>query len=169
MYESILVATPPATFGPGPDIQISVRQMLLGGAVSAFFVTLLVNALLLTLLPEYTERLTGAVFEEIVGPFLYGFTALSLLVGLVVLLGISTSELLLVTLPVVAAVVVWFCGSSLVLLGVADRLIDHDGWSVALLASATINAGLTLGGVGGLASFALGALGFGTVLSDWFG
>lgn len=52
-------------------------------------------------------------------------------------------------------------------MGIADRLVGHeDGWLVPLLIAAAINAGLALSGIGGLVSFVLGALGFGTILDD---
>ncbi|WP_436900709.1 hypothetical protein [Halovenus halobia] len=59
---------------------------------------------------------------------------------------------------------------SLVSLAIADRLVGHeDGWLVPLLIAAGINAALALSGVGAIISIILGALGFGTILSERFG
>ena len=62
---------------------------------------------------------------------------------------------------------------------VGSRLLGHqcraalvgreDGWLKPLVVAALINGGLTLTGIGGLVSFAVGAAGFGALLRDWQG
>jgi hypothetical protein len=168
MYGILLTASELlATAGSDIDIQIGTEQTLFGGAVSAFFTTLVVGALLVAFAPEYTERMIDEVFEDPVGPFLYGIMVLLLLGVLIFLLVISIIGILFAIPLLIVAVLVWAAGSSLALLGIADRLVDHeDGWLVPLLVAAAINAGLALSGIGGLISLVLGALGFGTILDD---
>lgn len=155
------------TTGSDIDVQVGAEQTLFGGAVSAFFTTLVVGALLIALFPDYTERMTDEVFEDPVGPFLYGIMVLLLLVVMIVLLVVSIIGILFVVPLIVVAVLVWAAGSSLALLAIADRVVGHeDGWLVALLVASAINAGLALSGIGALISFVLGALGFGSILND---
>jgi fatty-acid desaturase len=153
--------------GTDVDVQIGAEQTLFGGAISAFFTTLVVGVLLLAFAPDYTERMTDDIFEDPVGPFLYGIMVLLCLLVMIVLLVISIIGILFVIPLVIVAILVWAAGSTLALLGVADRLVSHeDNWLVPLLIAAVINAGLALSGVGGLISLVLGALGFGTILED---
>ena len=170
MLNSLLFNEPSVPPETGVDIQVGAGQTLFGGAVSAFFTTLVVGVVLVALFPEYTERIIEDIFEEPVGRFLYGIAVLLLLALLIFLLVISIIGILVVIPLVIAAWLVWAAGVSLVLLAVADRLVGHkDGWLVPLLLAAGINAALALSGVGALISVILGALGFGTVLSDRFG
>ncbi|MXR53109.1 hypothetical protein GRX03_16045 [Halovenus sp. WSH3] len=162
LFGRVLVAT-----GTDIDVQIGAEQTLFGGAVSAFFTTLVVGAILVAVFPDYTERMIGEVFDDPVGPFLYGITVLLLVVVLIVLLVISIVGILFVIPLAVLGALVWAAGSSLVLLGIADRVVGHeDGWLVPLLLAAGINAGLALSGIGALVSFVFGALGVGTILDD---
>lgn len=156
-----------ATTGSDIDVQVGPEQTLFGGAVSAFVTTLLVGALLVAFAPAYTERMIDDVFEDPVGPFLYGITVLLLLIVIIILLVISIIGILFVVPLAIIAGLVWAAGSTITLLGVAERLVGHeDGWLVPLFVAAAINAGLALSGVGGLVSFVLGALGLGTILDD---
>lgn len=170
MFSFLFFSEPVVPPETGVDVQIGAGQTLFGGAVSAFFTTLVVGVLLVALFPEYTERMIADIFEEPVGRFLYGIAVLLLLGVLIFLLVISIIGILFVIPLIVAVWLVWAAGVSLVLLAIADRLVGHeDGWLVPLLIAATINAALALSGVGALISIILGALGFGTVLSERFG
>ncbi|WP_336327017.1 hypothetical protein [Halovenus sp. HT40] len=72
-------------------------------AVSAFFTTLIVGALLVAFAPDYTERMIDDVFEDPVGPFLYGIMILLILVVLIVLLVISIiGTLFVIPLAIIA-------------------------------------------------------------------
>ena len=158
----LLVAT-----GSDIDVQVGTEQTLFGGAVSAFFTTLVVGALLIAFAPDYTERMVATVFEDPIRPLLYGITVLLLLVVLIIVLVITILGILFAVPVAIVAGLVWAAGSTIALLGIAERLVGHeDGWLVPLLVAAAINAGLALSGIGGLVSFVLGALGFGTILDD---
>jgi hypothetical protein len=168
MLELLLsVGDSPVGPGTGVDVQIGAGQTLFGGAVSALFTTLVVGAILIALFPDYTERTIEDIFTDPIGRFLYGIAVLLLLGVLIVLLVISIIGILVVIPLVLLAILVWAAGASLVLLAIADRLVGHeDGWIPALFVAAGINAALALSGVGAIVSIVLGALGFGTILSE---
>jgi hypothetical protein len=155
----------------GVPVDVSVRTAFLdvvGGAVGAFLTTLLVGALLVALAPEYTRERMATVLAEPVGSFVYGLASLVFLVLVTVVLAITIIGLFLAVPLALVAYVVWAVGSAVAFLAVADRLVGHeDGWTKPLLVGAGINGLLTLTGVGGLLSFAVGAVGFGAVLRDY--
>ena len=110
------------------------------------------------------------VLENPVGSFLYGvvclvFLFLAILVLVITVIGIFVALPLLLLAYVVRAV-----GASIAFLAVGDRLVGHDdGWAKALLVGAAINGGLTVTGIGGVLSFAIGGAGFGAVLKQYLG
>lgn len=108
------------------------------------------------------------VLENPVGSFLYGLVCLVLLFLAIVVL-VFTIIGVLVALPLgLRAYVVWAVGASIAFLAIGDRLVGHDdGWAKPLLVGVAINGGLTVTGVGGILSFAIGAAGFGAVLKKY--
>ncbi|MCU4719613.1 hypothetical protein [Halapricum hydrolyticum] len=141
-----------------------------GGAVIAFVATLLGGVFLTTFTPRYTDRMIGAVRARPLGSLLYGLLSM-LTAGLVVLLlwmTVIAAPVALVLL--VASVVAVVLGATTVFLGIAGRLVDiDDHWFATLVLAAALNAGLVLTGVGGLASVAAAAAGFGAMLNDYIG
>ena len=143
---------------------------LLGSGVSAFLTTLIVGAILVALLPEYTDRMIDEVADEPLSSFLYGFAAVLLLGILTLLLVLSVVGILLAIPLVAVAYICWAAGATLAFLAIAERLVSRaDGWLKPLLVAAGLNGGLALNGIGGLVSFVAGAVGFGTILRDYFG
>lgn len=141
---------------------------LAGGAMGAFLSTLIVGGILLAVLPDYTEGKVRNVFGDPVASFVYGFLALILLALVVVVLVITVVGIIVAIPLVVLAWLVWAVGATLAFLAIGDRLVGHrDGWLKALLVGALINGALALTGIGGLVSFVLGAIGFGTVLREY--
>ncbi|MFC7132859.1 MULTISPECIES: hypothetical protein [Salinibaculum] len=153
-----------------PTTDVDLVFGLGSGAVGAFVSTLIVGAILVAIAPDYVERIMDAVREDPLTSFLYGLLAIVLVVVLIVALVITIVGILLVPILGLVVGLVWAVGAAIAFLAIADRLVDHrDGWFVPLLVAAAINGGLTLTGIGGLVSFAVGAAGFGAILSDRFG
>lgn len=139
-------------------------------AVSAFFTTLIVGAILVAVAPEYVERLMDDVVDDPIDTFVYGLLALVVVIVLVVGLFIIIVGLFVAIPLALVAVLVWAIGAAIAFLAIAVRLVDRDGgWLVPLLLAAALNGGLALTGIGGLLSFCIGAAGFGAVLRDRFG
>ncbi|QSG13096.1 putative membrane protein related to bactofilin [Halapricum desulfuricans] len=146
---------------------IDVAFSLGGGAASAFLSTLLVGAILVALAPDYTERQIDEIRENVVGAFIYGVISLIALLLLSLVLFITIVGVPVAVALLVLAVVLWAVGAAIAFLAIADSLVGHDdGWAVPLVLAAGINGGLALTGIGGLVSFFVGAVGFGTVLRD---
>ncbi|QSG07775.1 hypothetical protein [Halapricum desulfuricans] len=146
---------------------IDVAFSLGGGAASAFLSTLLVGAILVALAPDYTERQIDEIRENVVGAFIYGVISLIALLLLSLVLFITIIGVPVAVALLVLAVVLWAVGAAIAFLAIADSLVGHDdGWAVPLVLAAGINGGLALTGIGGLVSFFVGAVGFGTVLRD---
>jgi hypothetical protein len=151
--------------GPGFDVSADLGPGLGGGAVGAFLTTLVIGGILIAAVPAYTKDRMTSMAREPIESFLYGLLALlALLVVTVVLILTLIGVLVAIPLAVLTGLV-WAVGAAIGYLAIADRLIGHeDGWLKPLLIAGIINGGLTLTGVGGLVSFAVGATGFGTVL-----
>jgi hypothetical protein len=139
-------------------------------AVGAFLSTLIVGAIMVALAPGYVERMMRQVRDEPVSSFLYGLLWVVLLVVLIVVLVITILGILLI--PILAFVVslVWAVGAVIGFLAIAERIVDRsDGWLKPLLVAAALSGLLTLTGIGGIISFAVGAAGFGAILYDRWG
>jgi hypothetical protein len=129
------------------------------GAVGAFLSTLLVGAILIAVVPDYTEAKIRTVFADPVESFLYGFLALVVLIVLIVALVLTIIGILFVIPLVLVAWLAWAVGATIAFVAIGDRLVGHhDGWLRPLVVGA---------GIGGLVSFVIGAIGFGAVLRDY--
>jgi hypothetical protein len=160
--------------GPGPGFDnvpgVDPGVGLGGSAFGAFLSTLLIGGILVALVPGYTERLMDRMRDDAVGSFIYGLLALVALIILMVLLAITIIGIVVVIPLGIIVGLAWAAGASVAFLAIADRLVGReDGWLKPLLVAALINGGLTLTGIGGLVSFAVGAAGFGALLRDWQG
>ncbi|PGF15009.1 hypothetical protein CP556_01935 [Natrinema sp. CBA1119] len=167
---ALLTVTLIVQTNPGVDIDIGTMNGLLGGAITAFLTTLVVGAILVAVVPEFTERMMGDMLEDPIGSFVYGIVSL-LALGLLILLLFITIVGILVAVPLFFVVyLVWAIGGAIAYLAIADRLVDRDdGWLKPLLVAAGISGALTATGVGGLLSICIGAAGFGAVLRGYFG
>ncbi|MCU4719611.1 hypothetical protein [Halapricum hydrolyticum] len=146
---------------------IDIAFSLGGGAASAFLSTLLVGAILVALAPDYTEQRIAEVRENPVGAFVYGVVSLIALLLLSLVLFITIIGVPVAVALLVLAIVLWAVGAAIAFLAIADSLVGHDdGWFLTLVIAAGINGGLALTGIGGLVSFFVGAVGFGTVLRN---
>lgn len=156
--------------GVDADTWLKEPSSLVGGAIGAFLTTLIVGAILVAVVPDYAERMIEEVPRDPFTSFLYGFLALILLALLIVGLVITIIGILVVIPLVVVVYLAWAVGATLAFLAIGDRLVGReDGWTKPLVVAAAINGGLALTGIGGLASFLIGAVGFGAVLRDFFG
>jgi len=166
MLESLLVALDPVVQS-SVDLPQAGGRSLFAGAITSFFSTLVVGGLLVAIVPDYTERMVAAVFDEPLTSFLYGFGSLVGLLVVSVLL-VLTLVGILVALPLMlAAYLVWAVGATVAFLALSDRLVGRDGsWLKPLVVAAGLNGGLALTGIGGLVSFVVGAVGVGCVLRD---
>ncbi|ELY52431.1 hypothetical protein [Natronorubrum bangense] len=165
LAQSTLTALFVAQAGPSVDIGIGTADNLAGGAVGAFLTTLIVGAIMIAVVPEYTERMMGDVLDEPIGSFVYGLIALVAVLILAFVFFITIIGIL-VALPLLLVVyLLWAIGSVIAYLAIAERLIGRgDSWLKPLLVAAGLNGVLTLTGIGGLIAFCIGAAGFGTVL-----
>lgn len=158
------------SLGPGSEFDVSVDlgPSLGGGAVGAFLTTLIIGAILIAVAPDYTQSTMASMAREPVGSFLYGLLALLALLVVTVVLVLTLIGIIVAIPLVLLAGLVWALGAAIGYLAIADRLVGHgDGWATPLIIAAIINGGLTLTGVGGLVSFAVGATGFGAVLRGY--
>ena len=158
--------------GPGPGFEpfpaVDPGVGLGGSAFGAFLSTLLIGGILVALAPGYTERLMDRVRDDAVGSFIYGLLALVALILLIVLLVITILGILLAIPLAIVLGLAWAAGASVAFLAIAERFVGReDGWLKPLLVAALINGGITLTGIGGLVSFAVGAAGFGALIRDW--
>jgi len=158
--------------GNGPQIEPLATPLLnlVGGAIGAFLTTLVVGAILVAVAPDYTEGKMASLLDEPVSAFIYGFVSL-IFFALVIFVLVVTIIGILVAVPLVLVVyVVWAVGAAIAFLAIADRVVGHDdGWVKPLVVGAGINGALTLTGLGGIVTFAIGAAGFGAVLRDYLG
>ncbi|MFB6295728.1 MAG: hypothetical protein ABEH66_02680 [Halobacteriales archaeon] len=149
---------------PGFDVDIGPGVGLGGGAVGAFFTTLVVGAIMIAVLPGYTERTMASVLDEPVDSFLHGILLLLALVVVTVALVVTILGIVLAIPLILAAYLAWAVGSTIAYLAIADRLVGReDGWPKPLFVAAVINGGLALSGVGGIVAFCVGAVGVGAV------
>lgn len=153
--------------GVNVDVDLTPTNVV-GSAVGAFLTTLVVGAIMVALAEDYTVRTMERIVDDAVGSFVYGLVSLVFLF-LVTFVLVITIVGILVAIPLaILSYVVWAVGSAVAFLAVGDRLVGReDGWTKPLLVGAGINGLLTLTGIGGLLSFAVGAAGFGAVLRDW--
>jgi hypothetical protein len=153
--------------GPG-GVEVDVGTGLGGGAVGAFFTTLIVGGILVAVLPEYTEARMTDLVETPVGSFVYGLVCLVLLVLATFVLAVTIVGILVAVPLAILAGLVWAVGAAIGFLAIADRIVGRaDGWAKPLLVASLLNGGAALTGVGGLVSFAVGAAGFGAVLRNY--
>lgn len=150
---------------PGVDVSVDLGQGLGGGAVGTFLTTLVVGAILVAVVPEYTERMMASLVEDPVGSTGYGLLCLGGLVALILLLVFSIIGILAVVPLILVALVIWAIGAAIAFLAIAERLVGHDdGWVKPLVVAAAMNGALALTGVGGIVAFVVGAAGFGAVV-----
>ncbi|MFB6146695.1 MAG: hypothetical protein ABEJ08_03310 [Halobacteriaceae archaeon] len=152
----------------GPTVDVSTGSSVFdvaGSAVGAFVTTLVVGAILVAVVPEYTRGRMAALTDRPLGNLGYGLAAL-LAVGLLTLLLVLTVIGIFLAIPLLlVAYLLWAVGSAVAFLAVADRFVGHeDGWASPLVVAAGFNGRLTLTGVGALVSLCVGAAGFGAVL-----
>ncbi|WP_324662840.1 hypothetical protein [Haloarcula sediminis] len=156
--------------GPQMDPVASPFLNLAGSAVGAFLTTLVVGGILVAVVPEYTERKMQTLLDEPVGSFIYGLVSL-IFFALVVFVLVITIFGIFIAIPLVLVLyIVWAVGVSIAFLAIGERLVGReDGWAKPLLVGAGINGALTLTGIGGILTLAIGAAGFGAVLRDYLG
>jgi hypothetical protein len=170
VFTSLQLALGRALLQTAPEVDVSVGEGLVGGAISAFLTTLLVGAILVAVAPGTTDRLLAAVADEPIGNFLSGLLSL-VAIGLLAIVLVITIVGILVAIPIlIVAYLLWAVGATVAFLAIAIRLVDReDGWLVPLLLAAALNGCLTLTGIGGLVSLLVGMVGFGAVLRDVLG
>lgn len=156
----------------GVDVTVDLDPFagLLGSAVGAFLSTLLVGLLLFSFVPGYARRTAESVRSKPVNSFFWGLFVLLALLVVTVLLVITIVGILVAIPLLLVAWVLWAVGSAVAFYVVGETLVgDDEGWQRPLLVGAAINGLLALTGIGGLVSFGVGAVGFGTVVSDALG
>jgi uncharacterized protein YacL len=170
MLPPALVAVVLQTVELPNDTEIDLFFGVGSSAVGAFLSTLIVGAIMVALAPGYVERVMRRVRDDPLSSFVYGLLWVILVAVLVVALVISILGILLVPILFVVVSLVWSIGAAIAFLAIADRLVDRsDGWLKPLLVAAALAGGLTLTGIGGIVSFAVGAAGFGAILADRYG
>ncbi|WP_226005902.1 hypothetical protein [Natrinema salinisoli] len=153
---------------PGVNVDIGATGGLLGGAIGAFLTTLVVGAILIAIVPEYTDRMMGDVLEDPVGTFAYGIVSLIAIVLVILLLFITIIGAIVAIPLALAAYLIWAVGAAIAYLAIADRLVGrNDEWFKRLLVAAALSGALALTGVGGILAICIGAAGFGAVLREY--
>jgi hypothetical protein len=167
----VLVAVNPtivAQMAPVGEAGANPLVQLVGSAVGAFLTTLVVGAILIAIVPAYTERMMSTVVDRPIGAFLYGLVCLIFLALVTFVLFITIIGIVVALPLLLLSYLVWAVGASIAFLAIGDRLVGHDdGWTKPLLVAAGINGALTLTGIGGIVAFGVGAAGFGAVLRDY--
>ena len=157
-----------AQMAPGGGTGTNPLVQLVGSAVGAFLTTLVVGAILIAIIPTYTERMMRTVVDRPVGALLYGLVCLLFLALVTIVLFITIIGIVVALPLLLLSYLVWAVGASIAFLAIGDRLVGHeDGWTKPLLVAAGINGALTLTGIGGIVAFGVGAAGFGAVLRDY--
>ena len=165
---TVIVAISTAAIDPGINADVTLGEGVIGGAIGAFFTTLVVAALLIVVSPAYTERTMNAILDRPFGAFLHGFALLIALILAVFLLAVTGIGILFAIPLLVIAYVVWAVGAAIAYLAIADRLVGHEeGWLKPVLVAAAVSGALAATGVGAILSFAIGAAGVGAVLGGW--
>lgn len=150
-----------------PGGNVPVGESLFGGAVTAFFSTLVVAGILVLVVPDYVERMMDEVVDDPLTNFLAGFLSFAVIIVGIVILAITIVGLLLAIPLGLLLWLLWAVGGAIAYLAIADRIVDRDGdWTVPVLLAAGISGVLALTGIGGLLSLVIGAVGFGAVLRD---
>lgn len=152
-----------------PEINVDVGTVdsLVGSAVGSFLTTLVVGAIMVAIVPEFTGRMMADVLEDPVGSFIYGILSIVAIAFLAVLLVITLIGIFLAIPLLLVAYLLWAVGAVVGYLAIADRLVGRgDGWLKPLLVAAGLSGALALTGIGGLLSICIGAAGFGAVLRD---
>jgi len=156
--------------GPGPQVEPVANPFvnLVGSAVGAFLTTLVVGAILVAVTPDYTERKMASLLDEPVSSFLYGFVSLVFFLLVIIVLAITIVGIIVAIPLALVLYLVWAVGAAIAFLAIGERLVGRDGgWAKPLVVGAGINGALTLTGIGGIVTFAVGAAGFGAVLRDF--
>jgi len=156
----------------GPQVEPVANPFvnLVGSAVTAFLTTLVVGAILVALAPDYTDGKIAELVDEPVSSFVYGFVAFIILMVAIVVFAFTIVGILIAIPLALALYLLWAVGAAIAFLAVAERLVGHDdGWTKPLVVGAAINGALTLTGIGGLVTFAIGAARFGAVLRGYLG
>ena len=150
------------------SVDIDPGAGLLGGAVGAFALTVVLGAIMVAVAPRYTESKMASLRRDPVGAVVYGI-ALVIAVALVALLLLfSVVGIPVVIVLFVPLVLIWGIGSAIAFLAIAEGLLDGEGeWLLPLLVAGALSGGLALTGIGGVVSFCIGAAGFGAVLRDY--
>jgi hypothetical protein len=158
----------PAQFAV-PDGVTPVEPLigLVGGAVGAALTTLVIGAILVAIVPDYTERKMASLAADPLPALLYGVVCLVFAILVTVVLVFTVIGILLAIPLALVVSLLWAVGATIGYLTIADRLVsDVDGWVTPLAIAAALNGVLALTGIGGLVSFLVGAAGFGVVLRD---
>ncbi|WP_236039245.1 hypothetical protein [Haloarcula salinisoli] len=158
--------------GPGPQLEPVANPFLnlVGSAIGAFLTTLVVGAILVAVAPDYTERKMATLLDEPISSFLYGFVSLIFFALVIFVLAITIVGIIVAIPLAIVLYVAWAVGGAIAFIAIGERLVGRgDGWVKPLLVGAGINGALTLTGIGGIVTFAIGAAGFGAVLRDYLG
>ncbi|WP_265110487.1 hypothetical protein [Halosolutus halophilus] len=159
------VATVAVAETNGISTDVAVTDGLVGSAIGAVLTTLVVGALMIAVVPDYTDRMTSVVLEDPIDSLLYGVLSLVAVLLVTVLLVVTVVGIFVAIPLLLVAALMWAIGSAIAYLAIGERLVGRDdGWLKPLLVGAGLNGALALTGIGGLVAFAVGAAGFGAVL-----
>ncbi|KAB1196612.1 MULTISPECIES: hypothetical protein [Haloferax] len=167
----IILQQGPISQNPDP----SVFARFFGSAISAgitFVGTLVVGALLLAIVPDYTEKIIDTIEDEPIPSFLWG---LGIFIALIVVLFVLVITLIgiLLAIPIgFVMFVVSLVGGAIVFIYVGERLLEAAnvetsrwGHLVAGAFVATVLAALPL--IGGLTNFIVNSVGVGAIVYHW--
>ena len=163
-----------ATAQPAPDgIPADPNQVSpLASAGGTLILNLIVGALLVGLEPDYVERMTRRIREDTVVSFLWGIAIAIVLAVLSVVLVFTIVGILLALPLIILAVLLGAVGNVLVMITIGtlalERADRRNLWGALVIGLViAIVIGL-IPVVGPLFNFAVGMIGFGAVISDFW-
>lgn len=158
-----------------PPFQPDAFGRLLGfwaRAGGTFFGTLIVGGLLLALAPAFTERVIETVEENAGVSFLWGLGIFVAILVTVVVLVITLIGIIVAIPLMIVAAILYLIGSAIVFVAIGERLleaadVETSRWGHLLVGAfiATVVAAMPI--IGGLANFAINAVGVGAMAYYW--
>ncbi|WP_411963082.1 hypothetical protein [Haloferax sp. YSMS24] len=161
----------PITQSPDP----STFARFFGSTISAvgtFVGTLIIGALLLAIVPDYTEKIIDTVEDDPVPSFLWGLGIFVALIVVTIVLIITLIGILLAVPLIFVMIFVSLVGGAIVFIFVGERLLEAAnvetsrwGHLVAGAFVATVLAAIPF--VGGITNFIVNTVGVGAIVFHW--
>ncbi|WP_416839349.1 hypothetical protein [Haloferax sp. DFSO52] len=161
----------PITQNPDP----SVFARFLGSTISAavtFVGTLIVGALLIAIVPDFTEKVIDTIEDEPIPSFLWGLGIFIVFIIAIIILIITLIGIIIAVPLIFLMILVSLVGGATVFIYVGERLLEAAnvetsrwGHLAAGALVATVLAALPI--IGGLTNFIVNTVGVGAIVYHW--